>query len=290
MEWNIRMLNRKELAGFVTYLLPFTTAALERGDEKVIAIGAVSGRNAVGAAAIRINNDGEAVLTDLFVDAAVRRQGVGTGLLKELLNNLTALGFEMITADYALVGEDLAAMDALLVKCGFTEPRLRAHNFCAPKELYCQAPIISRAFTPLYRTPEGVVSFAQLSREALDELEQAQDIPNALSWLHLKHRAIPELSVALVHDGKVIAYQLAEESIDNGFVLLSAVSRTEALPSAFLILLLDLLNRCWYRAGGDFLFYFSATNEYVEKLARRLMEGRFIEYEEHISVNNFSRF
>lgn len=288
MEWNIRMLDRRQLTGFGSYLLPFTAAALEREDENIIAIGAVSGRNALGAAAIRFDRDGQVVLTDLFVDALVRRQGIGTGLLNVLLDDLTALGFGFITADYALGGEDLIAMDALLVKCGFTKPQLKARNFCAPAGLYHQVPIISQAFHPRYRTPESVVSFAQLPKQALDELEKAQDIPYVLSWAHLKPRALSDLSVAFMQDEKVAAYQLVEESADNGFVLLSAFSREKAPPSAFIILLLELLNRCWYRVGGDYPFYFSAASEYVERLARRLMGERCIEYEEHICLRHMS--
>lgn len=284
MEWNIRLLDRKELAGFRPYLLPGTAAALERSAGDVIAVGAVSGRNSVGAAAVRIGGDGGAVLTDLFVDAAVRRQGVGTGLLAALLGVAAALGCETVVADYVLEGGELAAMDALLAGRGFTRPRLRARGFCAPTGQYRQAPIIRRAFNPRYRTPERVVSFDQLPREALEELELARDIPQNLSWPHLRSRALPELSVAYVREGKVLAYQLGAESADGGYVLLSAVSREEAPPFAFILLLLELLNRCWYRAGGGYPFYFSATSEYVERLARRLMGGRCTEYEEHICL------
>ena len=46
----MRLLDRRELPGFASYLLPRTRAALERGDMAVTAVGAVCGRSAYGAA------------------------------------------------------------------------------------------------------------------------------------------------------------------------------------------------------------------------------------------------
>ena len=64
-------------------------------------------------------------------------------------------------------------------------------------------------------------------------------------------------------------------------MLLSAVRRAEAPPTAFQSLLLELLNRSWYRFGGDFPFYFSALTPKVERLALLLMGDRYEDYEEH---------
>lgn len=282
MELNIRVIDRKQLPGFRPYLLPGTAAALEHSDKNVIAIGAVIGHSACGAVAVRLDGDDSVRLTDLFVDEAIRRRGVGTFLLAQILELLCGTeGLQEVTADYALRAEDLVAMDALLTKHGFSSPVTVARSFRAVSEDYREHSILGRSFTPRYRTPEGVVPFDQLPWEALEELEQAEDISMTLSWSELKSRAVLELSVALIRDGKVLAYQLAEESVDGGFVLLSAVNREGAPSAAFIMLLQDLLNRCWYRAGGDFPFYFSTINDHVEKLARKLMDGRCTEYEEH---------
>lgn len=280
--WNVRLLDRNQLPGFRPYLLPGTAAALERGDENVIAIGAVTGRSACGAAAARLDGEGGARLTDLFVDEAVRRRGVGAFLLDQMLELLSGTGpLWDVTADYALNGEDLAAMDALMVKCGFSRPRLCARSFRAMSDDYRRHPVLRRSFDPRYRTPENVLSFDRLPREALDGLEQAEGIPPVLSWSGLKDRALPELSVALVRDGGVDAYLLAEESVDGGFVLLAAVTRPGGPASAFVTLLVELVNRCVYRAGGSFPFYFSTINDHAETLARKMMDGHCTEYEEH---------
>ena len=61
----------------------------------------------------------------------------------------------------------------------------------------------------------------------------------------------------------------------------SVLRRTGAPAWAFTALLTELVNRCYYRMGGDFPFYFSALTPRVERLALRLMGERFTDYEEH---------
>ena len=94
----MRLLDRRELPGFAPYLLPRTRAALERGDMAVTAVGAVCGRSAYGAAAFRLDGD-RAVMTDLFVDAAVRRRGTAGRLLTELTLRAAAAGAVRLDAD-----------------------------------------------------------------------------------------------------------------------------------------------------------------------------------------------
>lgn len=284
MELSFRLIDRGELAGFRQYLLPATAEAIERDDESVVALGAVSGAHSVAAAAIMLSESGDVSLTDLFVDETARRQGVGTYLLFNLLEDLEAIGVDTVTADYTLRGEELEAMDKLLKRLDFEDLRVRSRTFMAHSRDYKDHPLIGRAFRPDWRPPEGVVAFSELSSDALRELEQAKDMPSNLSVAMLKGRLEPELSVALVMDGRVIAYLLGEESSDGGFVLLSAVSREGAPATAFSTLLTDLINRCYYWRGGEFPFYFSAINEHNERLARGIMRGKCVEYEEHVCV------
>lgn len=283
MEVAIRVLDRREVPGFRPYLLPDTAAQLERGAEDVLALGAVTGRSACGAIAVRLTERG-AELTDLFVDAAVRRRGVGRFLLRNLIWGLERLGVDLLWADYVLRGEELTAMDALLTGEGFDEPRVRSRVYLAPTELFQDVPRVGPAFSPKYRTPANVLPFSQLTGEALAELAADDGIPDMLTWESLKRRAVSDLSVALVEDGRVLAYHLGGESADGGYVLLAAVRREGAPISAFFTLLLEQLNRCYYRAGGYFPFYFSTLSPRVERLALRLMGDRYIRYEEHVRV------
>ncbi len=284
MEIQMRVLDRRELPGFRSYLLPAAAAALQREDSSLLALGAVSGRYALGAIAARLTENGEAVLTDLFVDEAARRQGVGSRLLEELFQRLRERDVDVVNADYALKAGEVAAMDALLMKAGAPPPQFRALSFRADSRDYHDHHLLGVCLTPQYRTPEGVVPFFQLSREALAELEGAEDIPYVLSWSLLKDRAVPDLSVAMVREGRVSSYLLAEESTDGGFVLLSAVRREGSKGSDFMKLMRELGNRCWYWKGGDFPFYFSAANEHTAQLGLALMGDKCEVYEEHICI------
>ena len=282
MEMQARTLDRRELPGFRPYLLPATAAAVQQGGKSILALGAVSGRYALGAIAARLSEDGEAALTDLFVDEAARRQGVGLFLLNALCQTLREREIPLLTADYALLDRDLTAMDALMEKAGATPPRFRAVSYRADSRDFHDHPLLGICLTPRYKTPAEIVPFFQLSPEALAELEQAEDIPYVLSWKLLKDRAVPDLSVAVVREGKVRAYLLAEESTDGGFVLLAAARREGSRGSDFLTMMRELGSRCWYWRGGDFPFYFSAVNEHTAQLGLSLMGDEYQVYEEHI--------
>lgn len=279
-EWSIRTLDRKELPGFRPYLLPDTARSLERREKDVLALGLVLGRNACAATAARLSGE-TAELTDLFVDETVRRRGMGRLLLERLTERLAAEGIIRLSASYVLRGEELAAMDRLMLSCGFSAPRRRSRVFRTHSEGFHQDPRLGAAFSPQYRTPRDVCTLAEAPRVALEELWRGEDIPDYLAPEAFQRRALPELCVAMVQRGRVSAYLLSQEDGDGGIVLLAAVRREGAPPTAFQTLLLELLNRCWYRLGGDFPFYFSVLDSKVERLALLLMGERYEDYEEH---------
>jgi ribosomal protein S18 acetylase RimI-like enzyme len=280
MAMQIRVLDSREVSGFAQYLLPDTQLALRRKDPSVLALGAVLGVHSCGAVAARLDRK-TASLTDLFIDAAARRCGVGERLLTELLERLQALGVRRVEADYAAAQPDCEALDALLMKVGFSEPRRRSLVFRADTGRFHDNRWVKAAFSPGYHTPPSVQSFDMLSERALESLNNAGITP-VLSYESLKDSAEPTLSVALVRDGDVCAYLLARESADGGCALLSAVRLDEAPIDAILVLLRELLNRCYYRLGGDFPLYFSTLSPRAEALALRLTAGRATLYEEHV--------
>ena len=165
MEWSIRTLDRGELPGFRSYLLPETA----RRADGLLVLGAVTGRSACGAAAVRRSGT-SAELTDLFVDASVRRRGAGRALLEELIRRLEAEGVTRLSADYVLRGEELAAMDHLLDTCGFSAPQRRSRVFRVPSERFHDDPRLGAAFSPQYRSPSGVCALGEVSAAALEEL------------------------------------------------------------------------------------------------------------------------
>lgn len=282
MDVAIHVLDRRELPGFRPYLLPETIAALERQDPDVLALGAVTGRSSCGAVSARLSRDGMAELTDLFVDGAARRQGVGGRLLDDLQRRLEETSVDGLSADYVLREEELVAMDRLLSSRGFYSAGVRSRVFAAQSSRFHDDKRLGPCFSRKYLTAPGMFPLSEVPEEALAELEEAEDLPDNLSWSRLRGRFSPDLSVALLREGRAEAYLLAGESGDGGCVLMAAVSRTDAPPTAFLSLLKELLNRFYYWRGGDFSFYFSVLTPRVERLARALLKDRYTDYEEHV--------
>lgn len=282
MDVTIRVLDRRELPGFRSYLLLETIAALERQDPDVLALGAVVGHSSCGAVSARLSRDGMAELTGLFVDGAARRQGVGGRLLDDLKRRLEEIGVDGLSADYVLREEELAAMDGLLSSRGFYSEGTRSRVFAAHSGQFHDDKRLGPCFSPKYCAAPGVFPLSEAPEAALAELEEAENMPDYLSWSRLLGRYLPDLSVALLREGRVEAYLLAGESGDGGCVLMAAVSRKGAPPTAFLSLLKELLNRCYYWRGGDFPFYFSTLTPRVERLALGLLKDRYTDYEEHV--------
>lgn len=275
----LRLIDRRELPGFRTYLLPETVRRLEQGDENTIALGAVTGRHSCGAAAALLSGE-EAELTDIFVDAAVRRQGIGRQLLDAMLERLDGMGqIALINASYVLRGEELTAMDRLLVSRGFSPPARRSLVYEIPAEKFLNDKMLGRAFSAQYRSAKGVKALSEVPEHAIQELEQ--NVPEPMRWSTARDRVDPELSAVMVRNGQVVAYQLMEETV-GGVVLRSIVSGEGARPVDFLLLLREVLNRCWYRIGGTFTVYLSALSDASNQLTVRLTEGRNVVYEEHV--------
>jgi len=289
MECTLRVLNREMLPVFRPYLLPETAARLENQDPTLLALGAVTGRNSCGAVAAELDGE-EAALTDLFVDAAARRQGTGALLLDKLLARLDAMGVNRVSASYVLGGEELAGMDHLLVSRGFSQPQVRSRVFAVHTGMFHDNPLVGGSFTGRHRPAAGVCTLDQLPAGKLEAVEQEEDLPDFLWWSSLRDRTLPELSAALVREGRVEAYVLVGASTDGGYILLSAVRRKHAPPNAFLLLLQEVLNCCWYYSGGDFPLYFSVLHPHVETLVLRLLGNRFTSYSEHICTRDRRRF
>lgn len=276
---HLRLIDRCELPGFQTYLLPETVHRLEQNDENVIALGAVTGRHSCGVVSSFLIN-GSAELTDLFVDAAVRRQGIGGLLLDSMLSQLSAMEeITRITANYVLRDEELTAMDRLLTNRGFTQPVKRSLVYEIPSKKFLNDKMLGRAFSPQYRSVAGIKSLSEVPESAILEMEE--NVPKLMRWSTVRDRVDPELSAVMVRDGRVVAYQLVDETA-GGIVLRSIASVEGARPVDFLLLLREVLNRCWYWIGGGFTVYLSALSEESNLLTVRLTEGRNVMYEEHV--------
>ena len=171
MEISVWRLNQENLPGFQPYLMPETALRLHRGDSGVLALGVSSGRHSCGAVAAYMT-DGRAELTDLFVDSAVRRRGIGSRLLDALLSCLDSMGRPQIEADYVLRGGDLLGMDLLLISRGFCMPWTRSKVYAVPSENLLDNRLLGRAFTAGYQTAAGILPLSDAPESAVRELDR----------------------------------------------------------------------------------------------------------------------
>ena len=102
-----RAVRDEEREVFSQYLLPDAARLLRTGQD-VLLLGAVCGKVACGAAALRFpdpppgaDSVRDALLLSLFVDPLVRRRGVGTELLRLALDCARERGAARLRADYS---------------------------------------------------------------------------------------------------------------------------------------------------------------------------------------------
>lgn len=261
---------------FEQYLLPQTVQAVRRSGAVYTVLGALSGTLACGAAAVRWA-DGEAALESLFIDPQIRGRGLGGALADLAILTARERGAGSLRCDYVLAGADLAAMNAIFSRRGGA-PQLLGPAYCADMSGYREARLVGAALRGDYRPSPHVVPFSALTPEQLARLEARGDIPGYLRWQSCAPRCDRELSLAWVQEGQVSAYILGGETADGGYLLAAAWRGAEAPAASFPALLRCQLNRCWYQAGGGFLYYFSAVTAPAQALARLLLQGHCREY------------
>ena len=261
----------QERRHFVQYLLP---QVRQSGDAAIL--GAYAGNLACGAAAVRWEG-GDAVLASLFVDPQVRRQGLGGALADLALRLAAEKSSPCLSCTYVLDQGELAAMNRIFMRRGGSL-RYGGPVCCANASDYEGTRFLGAALQSGYRPPPAAVPFSRLTPEQLARLAAREDIPDALRWESCADKCDRELSLAWVEEGQVRAYILGGESADGGYLLAAAWRGPESPAISFPSLLRCQLNRCWYRAGGGFLYYFSAETAPAQALTRSLTGGRCREY------------
>ncbi len=266
-----------ELPSFGQYLLPQAVAAMQVDASSVMALGATTGRYAVGAGCVQLCAQ-QATLLSLFIDPSARGQGAGGLLLDGFIDSCRAQGVIALHAEYSLSGDDLSSMDALLRRRGAQIHPLEDESFRMDSVHFHQAPLIRAAFLPSFRPAAAICKFSALSQAQLDALNANPDIPAFLNWAAHTDRADPDFSLAWLEDGQVAAFTLACPSADGGCIQLSTVRTPAAPPSSVLALVRALINLAYYRAGGDFPFYTSTMAPASRALVERLAGGRYTHY------------
>ena len=274
---SLRILPAGQPGVFEQYLLPQACRALRGGGEHTL-LGAVWDTRACGAAAVRWEAGGGELLS-LYVDPQARGCGVAGHMVDQLLEQAGRRGIGRLYGSYVLQGEALAAMDALVRRRGgrpeYTAPVYSMDSACFHRS------ILGAAFRPGYVPARAVVPFSGLSRDALEQLEQAHTIPEALRPSALEGRLDPALSLAWMEGGQVAAYLLGTQQGEDSGVILAAWRGPLAPPISFLCLLRAQLHLFWYRLGGDFRCCLSAESTQGLILAECIGAGRYELYQEH---------
>ena len=284
--FSYRVVENEEQKVFIQYLLP-DVARLLRGGHEIILLGAVCGTAACGAAALIFpppqpdyGFEREAQLMSLFVDPLVRRRGVGTGLI--LLAEACARehGAEVLRANYVGEEDEVYALDELF-RSLHAEPEYRLPVYEVDSSHYHDSSLLRRAFTWDYRKPDHIVTFSELDEARLSQLEQDPELPfyvDPARRLNMR----PDLSLAYLDEsGSITGFWLGSTSAVDRYSVQGVWHNSRAPFSCFHELLLAHLNLCYYRSGGDYLYYVSPAVEFADKLIRAYTGGDCRRLEEH---------
>lgn len=270
-ELSVGPVSPQEQRHFAQYLLPQV-----RQGENTSILGAYAGNLACGAAAVRWE-EGTAVLASLFVDPLVRRRGLGGALADLALRLAAEKSSPCLSCTYVLDQGELAAMNRIFMRRGGVL-QYGAPVCCVNMSDYVGARFLGAALKSGYRPPPTAVPFSRLTPEQLACLAGREDIPDALRWESCADKCDRELSLAWVEEGQICAYVLGGESAGGGYLLAAAWRGPESPAASVPALLRCQLNRCWYRAGGGFLYYFSAETPPAQAPARSLTRRSCREY------------
>ena len=266
-------------APFAGYVLPYVRRALARAepDKAYTVLGAMWNGLACGVAVVEWGAD-SGTLQSFFVDPKARGCGVGGHMLDLLLEDGARQGKRRLFLAYILRDDELAAMDALVRSSGGTigtgAPVCGMHSGD-----FLGSPLLGPALRPGWQRPEQVSLFSELSppQRALLE-ERCAVLPEFLRPAALGERLDPALSCAWLTDGVPTGFALGFQSGDRMFCQSSIWRGPDAPEGSFRALICTQVNRCWYRSGGDFVFFVSPINPRAATIAEWFTGGNYEPY------------
>ena len=280
---SFRIVEQSEFPVFRQYLLPDAARLLVEDRPGMLALGAVCGTAAGGAAALRFETqeDGTCVadLVSLYLDPLLRRRGVGSAFLGYVAEQAAARGADELYAQYIAEPETMEALDALFRKAG-GEPAFHLPIYEIDSARFHESRLLKAAFSPDYRRPAHIVPFSALRPEQLEELEADPE----LQWFVDPARRLsmrPEFSLAYLVDDRVAGFWLGSTSAVDRYSVQGVWHNSQVPPSCFHELIHAHVNLCWYYGGGDFLYYVSPAVEFAESLIQKYTGGDCKRLEEH---------
>ncbi len=191
-----------------------------------IAIGARHDDAIVGLALAEvplIRGKESATLLSVFVDAAYRRQGIGTALVRSVEDEVARRGHVRLGVVYMTGRPLVGALEALLARRGWSAPATRAMTMRATLDELRRMPWYGRVRLPapdFEIFPWTGLTPGEKRRLATSQLEQPWMTEGLEPWRH-DHAGFDEVSsVGLRHRGEVVGWVI-NHRLGNGVVRFS---------------------------------------------------------------------
>ena len=266
----LRRLDAALLPAFLPYLIPQAAQGVAAGREDIIALGAVTGEGKTCGAVAGELYRGVLTVFSLYVDPAVRGQGIGTLLLRSLLSSCPDA---RPAAAWIQPTGDFDRMDAFLQARGFAPARRDNSVYRLHTADLRRVPVVRRAFSPSFQPDGNIVPLSDLTPGDREDLGRDPSIDPRLRLDSLMDQLTPDLSACYRYGGRIAAYLLCCVSGPGEVSILAAVARPGAHPAAFLQLTTAAIHRGLALFGGDFVCWLDPITQEVEDLAQELSGG-----------------
>lgn len=194
------------------------------GTEGVIAVGARLGGAVVGLAlAVSRGRDDEWLLLSVAVNRSLRRQGIGTRLLRACESEVRACGCRRLVGNHSTLTNARDAVEALLRRAGWSEPRIEEYRWRSPVGLVEKA---ERQWAPLLRRARArgfrVALWSDLDVESLERISALTRVPDfnpRLDPFRLVPTNTPELTLVILQQDEPVGWIIGEydHAIRTGF-------------------------------------------------------------------------
>ena len=285
-EVRIIKLDKNNAAPFAPYFLPQVRYDLGAGED-IVALGAVQGNSAVGAVAASVEGTTLNILS-LYVDTAVRRQGIGTKLMEAIAGEVAQHEeyIEQLRTEYMVDDENGEVIAAFLRSMDFEEPQATNRLFSVDTAKLHHLPVLGEAFSANFKEDPHVRPFADVAPSQLAEIEADESVPPYLKPSAMHRGILRQAATVWVEDGHVLAWILGYQGFDGEIVMSVACKRAGAPKGSFRKLLQASANRCYLMLGHDFTAYIATINEHSGSLVEKLAGGVQKEYRHYTAVLN----
>ena len=267
---------------FAGYVLPYVRKAVARQEDSPVTVLGAMWNGLACAAAVVQWDEADGTLLSFFVDPKARGCGVGSHLLDLLLEEGKRLGKDDLYVDYILKGEELAAMDALVERRGGSWENGSPVCGMASRD-YLDHPLLGPALKPGWKRPEAIRLLSELEPKQLEALGSSE-LPVFLRPSALGDRVDPALSAVWLEGGRPAAFVLGFQSGDRMFCQSSIWRGPDAPEGSFRALICTQVNQCWYRSGGDFVFFISPINPRSAAMAEWFTGGNYEPYTQREAI------